>query len=91
MRSLPRFPAILACLVAALVLVLGAEARAVVFGDGGLHAVANGYVPTLARVTRSAHPRGHERASHGSVAVAVCRSTRGDRGAIRPRRRTRIA
>jgi hypothetical protein len=39
MRSLPGFSAKLACLVAAAVLILGAEAGAVVFDDGQVHVI----------------------------------------------------
>ena len=42
MRSLTRFPVVLACLVATSVLVLGTEARAVVFDDGMVHLIDAG-------------------------------------------------
>ena len=39
MRPLPGFPAVLACLVVASVLVVGIKARAVVFDDGTVHVI----------------------------------------------------
>ena len=46
MHWFPGFPALLACLVAASVLVLGTEARAVVFDDGQVHVIdANNSFP----------------------------------------------
>ena len=46
MRLLTGFPAVFGCFVAALVLVLGTEARGVVFDDGAVHVIdANNSFP----------------------------------------------